>query len=139
MGCPLRVRVSVPYVAVVALALCTAACSGGSAESAAAAGTAGTANAPIGITIENTYITIENRTGAPLLDGQMEITQLGVRPPFRMTMPRLENGSARDFTLGQFRMADGTLFNRTIARARSLKLTAKDITGKTYEQEIPFQ
>jgi hypothetical protein len=128
----------VPHV-VIALALCTAACSGGSPESAAAAGTSGDANAPIGITIENTYVTIENRSGAPLLEGQMEITQLGVRPPFRMVMQRLENGSARDFTLGQFRMADGTLFNRTIARARSLKLTAKDINGKTYEQEIPFQ
>jgi hypothetical protein len=138
MGCPPRVRVPVPYVAAVALALCTAACSGGSPEAAAAAA-ADAANAPIGITIENTYVTIENRTGAPLLEGQMEITQLGVRPPFRMTMQRLENGSARDFTLGQFRMADGTLFNRTIARARSLKLTAKDVNGKTYEQEIPFQ
>jgi hypothetical protein len=139
MGCPPRVRVPVPHVAVVALVLCTAACSGGSPETAAAAGTAGSANAPIGITIENTYVTVENRTGAPLVEGQMEITQLGVRPPFRITMQRLENGSARDFTLGQFRMADGTLFNRTIARARNLKLTAKDVNGKTYEQEIPFE
>jgi len=139
MGCPLRVRVSTLRVALVATALCTAACSGGSPESASAAGTAGTANAAIGITIQNTYVTVENRSGAPLLEGQMEITQLGVRPPFRMAMTRLENGSARDYTLGQFRMADGTLFNRTIARPRSLKLTAKDVSGKSYEQEIPFQ
>jgi hypothetical protein len=104
-----------------------------------AAGTAGTADAPIGITIANTYVTVENRTGAPLLEGEMVIDQLGVRPPFRATFPRLENGSARDFTLNTFRAADGTLFNRTIARARSLKITAKDASGKPYEQEVPFK
>jgi hypothetical protein len=134
MGCPLRVRLSL-----LALALCAAVACGGNPESAGAAGTAGTADAPIAITIANTYVTVENRTGAPLLEGEMVIDQLGVRPPFRAAMPRLENGGTRDFTLNTFRAADGTLFNRTIARARSLRITAKDGAGKTYEQEVPFQ
>jgi hypothetical protein len=124
---------------ILAIAVGAAIGCGGNPESAGAAGTAGTADAPIGITISNTYVTVENRTGAPLLEGEMVIDQLGVRPPFRAALPRLENGSARDFTLNTFRANDGTLFNRTIARARSLKITAKDGAGKTYEQEVPFQ
>jgi hypothetical protein len=75
----------------------------------------------------------------PLLGGEMVIDQLGVRPPFRAALPRLENGLARDFTLNTFRSQDGTLFNRTIAHASSLKVTAKDANGKSWEQEIPFE
>jgi hypothetical protein len=90
MGCPLRVRFSVLVIALCAVAGC-----GGNPESAGAAGTAGTADAPIGITIANTYVSVENRTGAPLLEGEMVIDQLGVRPPFRAALPRLENGSTR--------------------------------------------
>jgi hypothetical protein len=134
MGCPRRVR----FATLMLLVMCAAAC-GGNPESVNAAGTAGTADAPIAISISNTYISVENKTGVPLLQGQMVITQLGVRPPFRAALPRLENGLTRDFTLNTFRAPDGTLFNRTIARARSLKLTAKDVNGKTYEQEIPFE
>ena len=136
MGCPLRV--SILRATLMLLVLCAAAC-GGSPESANAAGTAGSADAPLAITISNTYVTVENRTGVPLLNGEMVIDQIGVRPPFRATLPRLENGMARDFTLNTFRAADGTLFNRTIARARNFKLTAKDVNGKTYAQEIPFE
>ena len=134
MGCLLRVRLSL-----LAIALCAVVGCGANPESVGAAGTAGSADAPIAITISNTYVTVENRTGAPLLTGEMLIDQIGVRPPFRAALPRLENGSTRDFTLNTFRAADGTLFNRTIARARSLKITARDASGKTYEQEVPFQ
>jgi hypothetical protein len=134
MGCPLRVRVPIFLI----LLVCAAGC-GGNPESAAAAGTAGSADAPIGITISNTYVTLENRTGAPLLDGEIVITQLGVRPPFRAAVPRLDNGTARDFTLSTFRAPDGTNFTRSLARPKSVRVTAKDASGKTFEQEIPFQ
>lgn len=137
MGCPFRVRVSTLRATLTLLALCTAACSGGTPE-ADTAGTAGNADAPLLVQLSQTYVTIENRTGAPLLGGEMEIRQIGVRPPFKANLPRLENGSTRDFTLSTFRAGDGTLFNRTIARPRSLRLTAKDVNGKTYEQEVPF-
>ena len=137
MGCPSRVRVPTVRASLLLLALCAAAC-GGDPEAAGAAGTTGTADAPIAITISNTYLTVENRTGAPLLEGQMVIAQIGVRPPFRATLPRIENGLARDFTLNTFRAPDGTLFNRTIARPRSIKLTAKDVNGKSWELDVPF-
>src|SRR5688572_7449350 len=98
MRCPSRVRASILRATFPLLVLCTAAaCSGGNPE-AGATGTAGAA-APVAITVSQTYITVENRTGAPLVGGDMEITQLGVRPPYRTALPRLEAGGKRDITL----------------------------------------
>jgi hypothetical protein len=113
-----------------------AACSGGDLG-AGAAGTAGV-DAPVAITVSQTYITVENRTGGPLVGGDLEITQVGVRPPYRTTLPRLETGAKRDIMLNTFRATGGTPFNRGIARARSVKVTAKDLAGKVYENEVPF-
>ena len=84
------------------------------------------------------YITVENRTGGPLAGGQMKIIPAGIFTPFRAALPYLEAGSNRDITLNTFRSNDGTPFNRSITRARRLKITAKDRAGKVYEHEVPF-
>ena len=139
MGCPFRVRVSVVRAPLAVLALvAAAACSGGNPESGAA-GTAGDANAPFGVEVSQTYITIENRTGAPIVGGSMEIVPRGVLQPFRSALPRLENGASRQITLNTFRANDGTLFNRNLARARTIRISAKDLAGKEYQQESPFE
>ena len=140
MRCLPRVRASILHASFLLLLLCTAAaCSGGDPEAAGATGTGGEgAAAPVAITVSQTYITVENRTGAPLVGGDMEIIAGGAFPPFRTTLPFLENGSRRDFTLNTFRSNDGTPFSRTITRARRVKVTAKDRTGKVYENEVPF-
>jgi len=139
MRCPFRVRASTLRLTLTLLALCTAgACASGNPEEATAAGTAG-AGTPFVIEVAQTYITIENRTGAPLAGGQMEIIPRGVLPPFKSTLPRLENGARRDIMLNTFRAADGTLFNRNLARARTVKVTAKDQSGKEYAFETPFE
>ena len=131
MRCPPRVRVSILRALFPLLALCTAAaCSGGGPEGAGATGTGGEGvAAPVAITVSQTYITVENRTGAPLV---------GAFPPFRTSLPFLEIGSRRDFTFNTFRSNDGTPFSRTITRARRVKVTAKDRAGKVYENEVPF-
>lgn len=138
MRCPFRVRASTLRVALTLLALCTAGACAGNPEGAAAAGTAGS-DARFVIEVSQTYITIENRTGAPLAGGQMELIPRGVLPPFRSTLPRLENGAKRDIQLNTFRAADGTTFNRNLARARTVKVTAKDQSGKEYTFETPFE
>jgi hypothetical protein len=122
------------------LALCAAAaCSGGDPEATGATGTGGEgAAAPVAITVSQIYITVENRTGAPLVGGDLEITQVGVRPPYRTALPRLEAGGKRDIMLSTFRATGGTPFNRGVARSRSVKVTAKDLAGKVYENEVPF-
>ena len=140
MRCPFRVRASILRATLTLLALCTAgACSGGgNPEEAGAAGTSGAA-APFVIEVSQTYITVENRTGVPLSGGLVEIIPRGVLPPFKSTLPRLENGSRRDVSLNAFRAIDGTAFNRNLARARTVRLTARDLNGKDYTFETPFE
>ena len=138
MGCPSRVRASVLRLPVASLALCASiACAGGNLESGAA-GTAG-GEGPFGLEVTQTYISVENRTGAPLVGGQLEIVQTGVLPPFRSNLPRLEVGSKQDLPLANFRDRDGTNFNRSMARPRTVRVTAKDLNGKEYQQEVPFE
>ena len=137
MGRPIRVRVWTVRATLAFLTLTMAACSGGNPESVSAGTTGG--SSPVGVVVAPTYVTIETKTGNALVGGEMQILQVGVRPPFRANLPRLENGMKRDFLLSTFRAADGTIFNRQIARARSVKVTAKDLAGKTYEFEAPFE
>ncbi|MBI2827676.1 MAG: hypothetical protein HYX77_00205 [Acidobacteria bacterium] len=127
---PPRVRVSTLRATLTLLAACAAACSSGNPE-------AGSADAPIGIQILQTYVTVENRTGAPLVGGEIDIIPAGVLPPFKAALPRLEAGAKRDIPFNTFR-GGGTSFNRTIARAKSVKVTAKDQFDKVYEHEVPF-
>lgn len=110
-----------------------ASCSGGDP----AAGTSGAG--PFVIEIAQTYITVENRTGMPLAGGELEIIPRGVLPPFKATLPRLENTARHDIMLSSFRSSDGTVFNRAIVRGRRVKVTAKDLNGGVHEQEVPFE
>ncbi len=137
MRCQFRIRAFVLRVTLPLLALCAASACGGNPEEAAAAGTAGS-EAPFVIQVSQTYITIENRTGVPLAGGLIEIIPRGVLPPFKSTLPRLENGARRDVQLNTFRAPDGTTFNRNLARARTVKVTAKDVNGKEILFETPF-
>ena len=139
MRCPPRVPASTLRAPFLLLALCMATACSGDSETAGATGTGGDgAAAPVAITVSQTYITVENRTGAPLVGGDLEITQIGVRPPYRTALPRLETGARRDIMLNTFRATGGTPFNRGVARSRSVKVVAKDLTGKVYENEVPF-
>ena len=138
MGCPSRVRASILRLTVTSLALSAAfACAGGNPESGAA-GTAG-AEGPFALRVTQTYISVENRTGAPLVGGQLEIVQTGILPPYRSNLPRLEVGSTQQFPLANFRDRDGTNYNRSVARPRTVRITAKDLNGREYQQEVPFE
>lgn len=139
MRCPSRLRISSLHATFALLAVCTAAaCSGGNSD-VGATGTAGAGSeAPLAVEVSQTYITVENRTGAPLVGGQIEIIPRGILPPFKTLLPRLETGSKRDVLLNAFRGNDGTPFSRAITRARRVKVTARDQGGKVYEHEVPF-
>jgi hypothetical protein len=116
------------------LALFTVAGCSGSGGAVATTGS----NAAVGIEVAQTFVTLENRTGSPLVEGQMEIRPVGVLPPFKALLPRIETGAKREIPFNAFRGNDGSPFSRQIARARSVKVTAKDVTGKVYENEVPF-
>jgi hypothetical protein len=96
-------------------------------------------NAPLGVTVSQTYLTIANRSGSAIADGQIELVPAGVLAPYRMQMPRIENGATRDVQLDQFSGAGGARFRRGVARMRTVRITATDMTGKTYKQEVAFK
>ena len=101
-------------------------------------GAADDPNAPVGITVSQTYLTIANRSGSAIADGQIELVPAGVLAPYRLPMPRIESGASRDVQLDQFSGANGARFRRGVARMRTVRITATDMTGKTYKQEVPF-
>ncbi|HZM94435.1 MAG TPA: hypothetical protein VFB92_13475 [Vicinamibacterales bacterium] len=94
--------------------------------------------APVGFTTSPTYITIENRSGNALAEGLIELVPSGVLAPFRRELPRLESGAKRDMPYDLFTGAGGARFRPGATRIRVVRITAKDISGKTYTVEAPF-
>lgn len=95
-------------------------------------------NAPVGFTTSQTYITIENRSGSALAEGLIELVPSGVLAPFRRELPRLESGAKRDVSYHLFSGAGGSRFRPGVTRIRAVRITAKDVSGKTYKVEAPF-
>ena len=94
--------------------------------------------APVGFTTSQTYITIENRSGSALAEGMIELVPSGVLAPFRRELPRLESGAKRDVSYDLFSGAGGSRFRPGVTRIRAVRITAKDVAGKTYKVEAPF-
>ncbi len=109
--------------------LLVAACGGGAVDDP---------NAPVGITVSQTYLTIANRSGSAFANGQIELVPSGVLAPYRMQMPRIESGANRDVQLDQFAGVGGARFRRGVTRIKLVRIVATDMTGKTYKQEVPF-
>jgi hypothetical protein len=95
-------------------------------------------NAPVGFTTSQTYITIENRSGAALAEGLIELVPSGVLAPYRRELPRLESGAKRDMSYDLFSGAGGARFRPGVTRIKAVRITAKDVAGKTYKIEGPF-
>jgi hypothetical protein len=95
-------------------------------------------NAPVVVTISQTYLTINNKAGSALIDGVIELVPSGVLAPYRTSLPRVESGSNREVRLDKFSGAGGSRFLRGATRIRSVRLSATDVTGKVYKREVPF-
>jgi hypothetical protein len=94
--------------------------------------------AAVGFTTSPTYITIENRSGNALAEGLIELVPSGVLAPYRRELPRLESGAKRDVPYDLFSGAGGARFRPGVTRIKSVRITAKDVSGKTYKVEAPF-
>ena len=94
--------------------------------------------AAVGFTTSPTYITIENRSGNALAEGLIELVPAGVLAPYRRELPRLESGAKRDVPYDLFSGAGGARFRPGVTRIKSVRITAKDVSGKTYKVEAPF-
>jgi hypothetical protein len=95
-------------------------------------------NAPVRFTTSPTYITIENRSGNALAEGLIELVPSGVLAPFRRELPRLESGAKRDVPYDMFSGAGGARFRPGATRIKLVRITAKDVSGRTYKVEAPF-
>ena len=92
------------------------------------------------IVVLQNEVTVENQTGTPLVRGQVSVIPQGTVPrPYVVILPHMSSGEKRTFALSSFRNSDGTRFLREAAKGRSVKVTAKDVAGKTYEREVPFK
>ena len=114
-----------------------AACSGSGGETGAV-GTAGEGGTAIVVQSSSLYVTVENRSGAPLLDLRVAINPAGVMT-FTKTIGRLEAGEKRDLALGEFSARDGTTFNLRVVRPKMIGVTAADLLGKKYEVTTPWR
>lgn len=95
-------------------------------------------NGPLGFTTTQTYITIENRSGYALAEGLIELVPSGVLAPYRRELPRLESGAKRDVPYDLFSGVGGSRFRPGVTRIKVVRITAKDISGKSYKVEAPF-
>jgi hypothetical protein len=95
------------------------------------------ADAPIGIETGQMFVTLENRTGGPLVDLLITIQTPGA--PFTNRVWRLEAAEKRDVSFGSFSSRDGTTFNLRLARPKSVRVTANDLTQKKYEAQAAWK
>lgn len=95
-------------------------------------------NAPVVVTVSQTYLTINNKAGSALIDGIIELVPSGVLPSYKTSLPRVESGSNREVRLDRFAGTGGARFLRGATRIRSVRLSATDMTGKVHKREVPF-
>jgi hypothetical protein len=95
-------------------------------------------NAPVAVTVSQTYVTVDNKAGSALIAGTLELVPSGVLAPYRTSLPRVEPGSNRDVRLDRFSGVGGARLLRGTARIRSVRLSATDMTGKVHKREVPF-
>ena len=96
------------------------------------------ANAPIGVEITKMFLTVENRTGGPLLGAKVTIQPAGA-PPFTRLLSRIETAAKLDVAFGEFSSRDGTPFNLRLHHPRTVRVEAKDMMNKSYEVEVPWR
>lgn len=118
-------------LALCATAVLAAGCSAGSPESVSA-------NGPIMVETSEAYVTFQNKTGLPLNEVNIVIQPYGPGQ-FTRVLNRIENTGRRQVPLNEFRGRDGTPFNLRVARPKTVKVTAQDAAGKSYELEIPWK
>lgn len=95
------------------------------------------ANAPVTIDLSEGSLTVRNRAGLPLTDVTLGVVVYG-GTEFARFFSRIESSEQRQVMLSDLTSRDGTRFNRTMMRPKSIRLRARDMTGKSYEVERPW-
>lgn len=96
------------------------------------------ADAPVLVEQHQTFITLQNRAGLPLVDVRLAVVPYS-RTEFSKILNRFESGERRDVMMSELSSRDGTTFSPRLVNPKSVKITAGDIVGKRYEVEVPWE
>ena len=96
-------------------------------------------NPLIGVQVSPLWITVENKAGMALTNLQIDIVPAGTQLVYTANHWRLENGEKRDFAANTFRSRDNTPFNIRVSRPKSVRVSAKDLSGKVLQTEVPWK
>ena len=125
----LRTRFAI-VIAVAALAAVSVGCGGGAAT--------GDVD-KITIVQSQFDIAITNTSGRALFDVKAEIEPAGPASHFSTIIARMENGERRVLAHNLFSDRDSVPFSARNVRASKVTVTAKDIDGKAFRIEVPWQ
>ena len=109
-----------------------------SAGAAACSEAQGSGDTNLVVEVLQDEITLENKTGSSISKGELSIVPMGFERPYVSNISYLTVGAKRSFPLNSFRGSDGSPFRREVAKGKSVKVTARDSVGKSYEREVPF-
>ena len=84
-------------------------------------------------------ISVTNTSGRALMDVVAEIKPAGPSSHFTTRLARLENNEKRSFAHTSFTDRDYVPFSARNTKASLIIVSAKDIDGKVYRVELPFQ
>jgi hypothetical protein len=110
---------------------------GGSCSGAGSPEEAG--NSPLAVETSQMSVTIRNTVGQPLTDVSVAIIPVGGQIEFATFFSRIESSEKREIVLSDFRGRDGTTFNLRVVKPRSVRVKAKDFTGKDYDAMIKWK
>jgi hypothetical protein len=84
-------------------------------------------------------IAITNTSGRALFDVKAEIEPAGPASHFSAIIPRMENGEKRVLAHNLFSDRDSVPFSARNVRVSQITVNAKDIDGKAFRIEVPWQ
>jgi hypothetical protein len=105
---------------------------------AACSEAAGSGDTALVIQVADDSVTVENQTGQSLNKVEVSIIPKGIPRPYVAIVGHLSSGEKRTFMLSTFRM-DGTPFRRGVANGRVVRMSGTDVSGKSYQREVPFE
>jgi hypothetical protein len=108
------------------------------AASCSAGGSAAQLNAPVSITTKQTVITIANQAGTPINDIKIAVVAYG-NTEFTKLLGRMDSAATREVALSELSSRDGTAFNARLSKPKLVRLTAIDLSGKTFDVEVPWK
>ena len=103
-----------------------------------AVGTGGDADTPIAVTASSTGVTVENRTGRPLLNVRITIDGGSSGPSFSRIVPTIDTDAKSESQPSDFRTDDGALLDLALVHPMRVAVTARDTLARSYSIAAPW-